>query len=252
MKNDPFKSDVAVVVPVYKSTLNKFEVVSLTQCHTILSPYDIFYITPPNLDLSEVSNNIGKYVVKEFHEDYFAGIDGYNKLMLAMEFYKSFANFKYILIHQLDAFVFKDELSDWCGLGYDYIGAPWIGVPPAVPERGIMADIKTMFGMGPRMVGNGGFSLRKTSKFISILRILNRRARAWQSHEDIFWAQTVPSHIPCFKIPDISTALNFSFELDPRACYEMNYNKLPFGCHAWEKYDIDFWRPIFKDYGYHI
>ncbi|MFR6542216.1 MAG: DUF5672 family protein [Butyricimonas virosa] len=26
----------------------------------------------------------------------------------------------------IDAFVFRDELTYWCTLNYDYIGAPWL------------------------------------------------------------------------------------------------------------------------------
>ena len=31
-----------------------------------------------------------------------------------------------MLIYQLDAYVFKDELLNWANKGYDYIGAPWL------------------------------------------------------------------------------------------------------------------------------
>ena len=46
-------------------------------------------------------------------------------LMLSPFFYESFLDFKYVLIHQLDVFIFKDELNYWCNQNYDYIGAPW-------------------------------------------------------------------------------------------------------------------------------
>ena len=31
-----------------------------------------------------------------------------------------------MLIYQLDAFVFQDDLAYWCQQNYDYIGAPWL------------------------------------------------------------------------------------------------------------------------------
>lgn len=31
-----------------------------------------------------------------------------------------------MLVYQLDAYAFKDELFFWASLGYDYIGAPWM------------------------------------------------------------------------------------------------------------------------------
>jgi hypothetical protein len=29
----------------------------------------------------------------------------------------------------------------------------------------------------------------------------------------------------------------------PRLCFELNGRKLPFGCHAWQRYDRGFWEP---------
>ncbi len=43
--------------------------------------------------------------------------------MMDNTFYKQFLNYEYILIYQLDAFVFKDELN-YCSQGIDYVGAP--------------------------------------------------------------------------------------------------------------------------------
>jgi hypothetical protein len=36
---------------------------------------------------------------------------------LSASFYERFLDTKYILIYQLDAFVFKDELQEWCDKG---------------------------------------------------------------------------------------------------------------------------------------
>jgi hypothetical protein len=36
----------------------------------------------------------------------------------------------------------------------------------------------------------------------------------------------------------------FSFEVAPRYCFKMNRERLPFGCHAWSKYDQEFWEPF--------
>lgn len=42
-------------------------------------------------------------------------------------------------------------------------------------------------------------------------------------------------------VPSPIEASAFAFERSPRYLYELNNNTLPFGCHAWEKYDMDFW-----------
>jgi hypothetical protein len=46
--------------------------------------------------------------------------------MLSIDFYKRFRDYKFILIYQLDAYVFRDELEYWCEQDYDFIGAPLI------------------------------------------------------------------------------------------------------------------------------
>ena len=45
-----------------------------------------------------------------------------------------------------------------------------------------------------------------------------------------------------FKVASLEEGLRFAFEVSPKTCYEMNGGKLPFGCHAWAKYDPEFWK----------
>ena len=71
-------------------------------------------------------------------------------------------------------------------------------------------------------------------------------------HEDVFWSLYVPSLNPFFKLPNIYTALKFSFEKFPSKCFKENNQQLPFGCHAWGKYEFEFWKPFIKNYGYNV
>ncbi|MCK5681152.1 hypothetical protein KAI46_10130 [bacterium] len=52
--------------------------------------------------------------------------EAYNKLLVFPGFWDAFPSFEYMLIAQLDAFVFRDNLDEWCRKGYAYIGAPWL------------------------------------------------------------------------------------------------------------------------------
>jgi hypothetical protein len=58
---------------------------------------------------------------------------------------------------------------------------------------------------------------------------------------DQFWSFFATKYMPSFQIADWKTGLQFAFETAPRQCFELNQHKLPFGCHAWAKYDRDFW-----------
>ena len=80
--------------------------------------------------------------------------------MISSKFYKSFKTYEFLLIYQTDAWVFRDDLLEWCNKDYDYVGAPWF------TGYDDTKGIKKAF----NAVGNGGFCLRKTK---SMLRVLN-------------------------------------------------------------------------------
>src|ERR1700744_1519211 len=115
----------AVVIPVYKTQLSAYEKVSLKQCKDILGDHPVIFAKPVSLNIDGLISVTGFQSVS-FDDHYFESVHGYNELMMAEEFYKSFSDYEYILIYQLDAFVFSDQLDYWCDQDYDYIGAPWL------------------------------------------------------------------------------------------------------------------------------
>lgn len=133
------------------------------------------------------------------------------------------------------------------------------------------------------LVGNGGFSLRKVQDHLETLesgrffesadayyrrkhsqqglsqRALGQVTRVLKAmgykntvtwfinnfggNEDRFWAENARIFNPAFRVAPPEVALEFAFEVAPTLCYEMNRRRLPFGCHAWAKYDRAFWAP---------
>ena len=120
------KKDIAVVIPIYLPSLSNSERISLEQCLKLLSSYSIVVIKPESLDLDDIINFFGLTHIEAFPDKHFVSLRAYNKLVLSEEFYRSFQHYTYMLIYQLDAYVFKDELLNWANKGYDYIGAPWL------------------------------------------------------------------------------------------------------------------------------
>jgi hypothetical protein len=156
-----------------------------------------------------------------------------------------------MLIYQLDAWIFKDELIDWCLKDYDYIAAPWMDVNFVSrywKENSRIGQYLSYFNISPNMVGNGGFSLRKVKKFILLLKIFKKKAEKWyiNANEDFFWSLYVPYYYPFFKVPSKKIALSFAFETQPEICFEQNDYMLPMGCHAWEKNNPYFWKAFIK------
>ncbi|MDB5239470.1 MAG: hypothetical protein JWP57_95, partial [Spirosoma sp.] len=274
--NHPSPVSVAVVIPVYKPKPTAYELISLTQCQRVLGSYTTYLVAPHSLDISFYLGFSSAFQVKTFSNDYFADIQGYNRLMLSEEFYESFANVEYILIHQLDAFVFRDELADWCRQRYDFIGAPWLRdrdftgwqdrVLFKLKQRiAIWLDLKKGDGITPReiislnSVGNGGLSLRRIPAMLRCLRrfrkkiIKYERIHHHQYNEDVFWGIEVNRYWPMLRIPTYRKALLFSVEFYPQwAIAHYNGGQLPFGCHAWDIHGKAYWQTVFARYGYQI
>ena len=108
----PALKTCCVVIPVYKAIPGANELSSFKQCLKILGTHPVVLAAPQTLDTKlydEVSN--GTVSVERFDDTYFKDLAGYNKLMLSATFYKRFAASRYILIYQLDAWIFRDELN---------------------------------------------------------------------------------------------------------------------------------------------
>ncbi len=268
--------NICVVIPVYRVNLSHFEEISLAQAVKILGNYSLIIIKPNNLDVSPILKKYPSLQVENFDDSYFKSTLTYNRLMLSEEFYKRFIAFEYMLIYQLDAFVFKDELAEWCQQGYDYIGAPWrieIDFDSYWKECiwqlkrkiAIWLDLKEeRYGKyGPkeiilkRAVGNGGFSLRKISKFLSLIpgnqskinEYLQKASEHPAYNEDMFWSIEINRYFSKISIPNWKIALKFAVEHLPEKAIRLN-GGLPFGCHAWDIYDTDFWKKEIEKFGY--
>jgi hypothetical protein len=239
------KKLVKVLIPIYKSELTKVEEASLKQCVKLLSEFPIIFVQPKSLYSSNI-NYDGLIKTEVFEDHFFKDVFGYNSLMLSEVFYERFIDSEYILIYQLDAYVFKNELKYWCSKGYDYIGAPWIASKNTVINR----FLKTFHSSRKKArqaiffkVGNGGFSLRRVSSFfyatqklkLEIEDNLKRNRNDFWIMEDVFWSLTAPTHLKNFLIPGYKEALKFAIDRKPKLAFKLNNQVLPFGCHGLEK-----------------
>lgn len=261
------KKSAVVVIPIYQSNPPQEEIASFRQCLNVLNAHDIVIVTYDSLDCSiydKIAIECSKNIFYTFFDmSFFNGIMGYNRLCLNSDFYKRFQQYEYMLIYQLDAWVFKDELALWCSKGYDYIGAPWFR------HFGRYED-----GNKFMAVGNGGFSLRRIEKMICILtshKPLYRKYplkinSVWRMihafffhlgfhnnirntlhnnkmYEDILLCIEFDKTRMKLKKPDLEEASKFAFEKSPSYLFEITKHKLPFGCHAFMKNDFEtFWK----------
>ena len=253
---------VKVVIPIYSTELKGFEEVSLCRNYQLLQNYPLVVVKPRSLDLSGLLERFPKLEVEAFDDEYFRGIRGYNRLMMSPEFYERFSDCEYILICQLDAFIFRDELKEWCSKGYDYVGAPWPRRPIYdFPLFRLASWVKRQYcrllhrpnsQVTANKVGNGGLSLRKVSAHLRATQQLKEVVQEYLQHpghhlynEDVFFSIEVNQHGMNFTYPDYKEAFYFSFDKHPAYCYKQTGGTLPFGCHSWYKKRMKkFWFPI--------
>jgi len=256
---------VKVVIPIYKNYFGDLEEKSFLQCMNVLKDYPVVLVQPDGLDNTYITEKFSNVIVENFSKDYFENISGYNELLLSPSFYERFLDSEFILIYQLDAFVFKDTLKEWCKKGYDYIGAPWIATQYNTIGMKIFGGIAALFDSKKKKerkqifykVGNGGFSLRKVSSHYKIAKeqksfisdFLRDDKKAIYVIEDVFWSLKATEFCKDFKIPEYKEALHFAIDRKPKIAFKLINNEIPFGCHGINKPKvIDFWKSILDKY----
>ncbi len=260
----------AVAIIAYRAEPDAGELASLRQCCATLGRHPLFLVCPASLPaghyLEEAARAGARLEPVRFPDHWFQSVRTYNRLMLDSEFYERFSMVEYLLVYQLDAWVFSDALEEWCARGYSYVGAPFFN------------DRHELF----PFVGNGGFSLRKIPDFIALLRgtlpmreydrdfpevrlpartrlrgalkrLLHRAemrlcrasskwyCRLMWEHEDFIYAKAF-SLLGRQHAPVPREAARFAFERCPELLFAWTGGKLPFGCHAHGKYGQSFWK----------
>ena len=221
---------VVIVVPVYKTELTWYEKISLARLYAVLPHYPIVFVLPEGLALPEVVRQ--GHPVMEFSGEFFISVAAYSRLLLSQQFYARFRDFEYMLIYQLDAFVFVDLLQEFCSLGYDYIGGPWQLQNSLQQVRPGKYKIYH--------VGNGGLSLRRIEACCRLLAKCQGNPRYDGWGEDTFWG--IAGHEDSeFRLAPLRMAYAFSIDTLAERCYRKNGYQLPFGCHGWPRFSRDFY-----------
>lgn len=270
----------AILIISHKEELDDFEKISIQQCLSILGKHDTYFILPQGLKADNYKiyspNAKFDFIPPHWQRDY----EWFNKLKVLPFLYERYKNYEHILFYEPDAFVFKDDLDFWCSTEYDYIGAPWF--------KKFSNDTDKHDFLG---VGNGGFSLRRIASHLKVLNsysyihpidelselLLKNKSplqkikaipsfirnltvsnnthylmNNFSGHEDQFWGLVASRNFEWFTVPSPIIASQFAFEMKPSVLFELNNHQLPFGCHAWWKYDLAFWKPHIEKFGYTI
>jgi len=260
--------NIAVLLPLFQNHMAPNEVISYNHLRKYLSSYELIIIKPQSLELAKLAQ---KKI--SFPDHFFRSIPDYSRLLLTSQFYEAFEDYDYVLIYQLDCLVFSEGLRYFCELGYDYIGSPLFqrySKKPVISRVGngglSMRRVNAFLNVlnSPRYVdvsipfvqdfcsahlpdlSEWPFQQRWLKK-AQVLRSA-RKGASWYANnytmnEDLFWSDRARLFFPDFKICPIEVALKFAFDKNPRYCFEKNNHQLPFGAHAWAKWDRSFWEP---------
>jgi len=252
---------LSVAVPVYRTALDPYEMLSLDRCFQVLGGHHLVLVKPEGLDTAALERRYPFGAVEAFAPDYFRSIQGYNRLLLSTDFYQRFLGSEYLLICQLDVFVFHDQLASWVERGYDYVGAPWLSRSSVSAGLHRLKMEVSRLVLGPQdkvhiyearnRVGNGGFSLRRVSTHHRLTVEMKdaidhylRNQGTHHFHEDVFWSiepsrKGFPHHTPT-----AVEALSFSFDINPARLYRLAGRRLPMAAHGWYKgAHLRFWAP---------
>jgi len=237
--------NVVIVVPMYRMEMDAFERISWQQLQRVLGGYPICIIGPGSL--ADGLRERYHVRVEEFDDTGFQSVKSYSRMMLTKTLYERFSSFEYMLVYQLDTFVFSNRLQAFCRLGFDYIGAPWplwmtVGRKFPIPH-----------------IGNGGLSLRKIASACrmlerkdEILRQLSKEEREFcLDAEDVFWAYCGSCSDLNFHLADVAAAQRFSIEHWSHWRW-LSSDQLPFGVHDGSHRNIEWWRPFVEACGYSL
>jgi hypothetical protein len=258
-----------VVTPVYKESLDRDDWRFILSIRHHLANYRHFAVVPRRLAHCCPGEFRSDRIVC-FDDAYFVNPMTYNKLLFSEAFFAAFGQYEFMLLAQLDSLVLSDQLEHWCRRGFDYIGAPW-----SAKYRNHSRVNEEKVGNGGFSLRNIGASLRVLRAKIpalpdytigpkpawwywarlSKLIIAVGRVRAllpdvtvetflkrhFLTNEDVFWGVYAKVLDPDFKVADERSALEFAFEAEPRESFAALGGRLPFGCHAWSKFDRAFW-----------
>lgn len=268
-RKGPAPKRVAIVIPMSsRKELTEEERISMRQLLHHLGGYDKFLLVPEGVEFG-----LAGFRDMSFPKRFFGSAANHGKLLGTRAFYNRFLDYEFVFFYHFDSLVFSDQLAEWCARDIDYIGPPWICCEdspwvdrPRVGNGGftllrVEAALKALtarYHHTPSAFWFDLFTAYSPAWFVRLLEAMpwfwpaRRLMQEWREvhdpsahnrNNDIFWSDLAAYYDPSFRVASLEDGLRFAFEVSPRTCYEMNGRRMPFGCHAWGRYDKAFWEP---------
>jgi hypothetical protein len=267
---------VAIMVPLPSPQLSEDDRISMRHLRKHLGGYDKFLLVPQGMRA-----DLEGFSVVELDRGHFGSAKNHNRMLYRTDFWEHFADYEYVLMYHLDALVFSDQLQEWCDRGLDYIGSPFLqcaDAPWVREERvgnggfalyrvpSVLKVLWKRYADDPsrwyqdhywrqiefqrkllrpvRAAVPGWLKGKATAPLRSQLQKMDR-TEVNERGNDLFWSDHAKRYLPEFRVASLEDGLAFSFEMEPRRCLERTGGRMPFGCHAFGRYDRAFWEEHF-------
>lgn len=117
------KELVTVVIPILDTTLSPLEEMALHHSIEVLRKHTVIFVSAAGTDLSIVKEYLNDFDVINFPDQYFKSRNDFGQLLMMEDFFERFNWASYLLVHELNSWIVKDELTYWCNQGYDFLKA---------------------------------------------------------------------------------------------------------------------------------
>ena len=241
------KELVSVVVPILNPVLSVREQTILAHCLKALAKYPFIFVISETADFSILKEKYPAVDFISFNEKYFESRQTLASLLLMEGFYERFSWSDFLLIHELNSWIVKDELHYWCKQGYDYLRAD------PVIARSTLNDFVRIKGLNDQQLkavdeafmGNG-LSLCHIARFVKTLTAKRKKAYSYRhnerliNRESLFWDLEANRFWPSLRRPTAIVQRRFSINLKagiPVA--ETGRESWPFGLTGIDNFETD-------------
>jgi hypothetical protein len=193
------KELVSVLIPILNPELTVLEEMVLSHCLEALAKYPVILFTYEGADLSGIETNHERLEVLTFKPKYFESRDTLSNLLLMEDFYNRFTWSTFVLIHELNSWIVKDEIYYWCKQGYDYLHANPV-TEISASKNGIFNDFSRILGLNDEQKKSAGkdfeddgLKLCHVQRMISTLAAKKKESHLYRQRSDfenkdsLFW-----------------------------------------------------------------
>jgi hypothetical protein len=197
--------------------LTPFEKKVLDHAIQALRKYSFIFVVAEGPETSSLKENYAHADFVTFPDKYFESRQTLASLFLMEAFYERFSWTEFLLIHELNSWVVKDELHYWCKQGYDYLRAD-------VEDRiGTFSNLARIRGLSEqqkkemdRDFNFNGLAICHIERMLRTLKGKRKQAYAYRhnpslQHKDcLFWELEANRFIPTLRRPTPIVQSRFS------------------------------------------